>query len=252
MRKKEELPDYNRYPFTVKDRAECMGKAVLLCACVNYFCYRSAWAFLVLFPLGIVYIRQYGKEKVRKRKQKMHQEFRTVLQSLDTAVRAGYSMENAVAECRKEMMKIYGKESDLTRELGYMEQQMTVGVPVEKLFLDLGSRSHVEDIRSFGEILNIAKRTGGNLGETIQQMNRILGEKIRIRQEIQVHLSGKRLEQLIMSLVPGGMVLYMQLTSADFFGVLYHNPLGAAVMTGCLAVYGISFWMARRIVKIEV
>lgn len=245
-------PDYDICRFSKKEWAAYLGKAAALCCCLNFFCYRSWWAFPALFPLGIWYIRQAKEDRIRKRKQQINYQFRTVLQSLNTAVRAGYSLENAVRESRKDMQKIYGEKNDLVKELIYMENQMDVGIPVEKLFLDLGERSHVEDIQSFGEVLGIAKRTGGNLGEIMEQMNRVLGEKIRVKQEIDVNISGKKMEQMVMSLVPGGMILYMQISSGSFLDILYHNAAGAAVMTGCLAVYLFSFRMGRKIVAIEV
>ena len=55
-----------------------------------------------------------------------------------------------------------------------------------------------------------------------------------------------------MSMVPGVMILYMQVTSRGFLDVLYHNLPGALVMTGCLGVYLYSFRMGRKIVRIQV
>lgn len=52
--------------------------------------------------------------------------------------------------------------------------------------------------------------------------------------EIQA-IAGKKLEQLVMSMVPGVMILYM-LISSGFLDVLYHNLPGVLVMTGCLGV----------------
>ncbi len=235
-----------------KEWMDCWLEIIGIAVVVNYLCYRSWWAFVGIIPESIWYIQWKKKRKGEKRRQKLCYHFRDVLQGLLTAVRAGYSMEQAVPECRKEMEQMYGKEEDLVKELLYMEHQIhlqglltavragysmeqavpecrkemeqmygkeedlvkellymehqiQVGVPVEKLFLDLGSRSGVEDIRNFGEIFVISRRAGGNLGEIMEQMARVLGEKIRVQREIEVCISGKRMEQLIMSLVPGGM-----------------------------------------------
>ncbi|MBS6734854.1 MAG: type II secretion system F family protein [Clostridiales bacterium] len=189
---------------------------------------------------------------VKKKKQQMNYQFGTALQSLETAVRAGYSMENAIRECRKDLQRIYGQENDLVREFLYMEAQMEVGIPVETLFLDLGERSHLEDIRNFGEVFAIAKRTGGDLAGIMEQTSQVLGEKIRVKQEIDVSIAGKKMEQTIMSLVPGAIILYMQISSGSFLDILYHNAAGAGVMTGCLVVYLFGWRMGKKIVDIEV
>ena len=86
----------------------------------------------------------------------------------------------------------------------------------------------------------------------MEKMARIIGEKIRVEQEIDVSVAGKKMEQMVMSLVPGGMILYMQVTSEGFLNILYHNLLGMIVMTVCLGIYGFSFWLGRKIVRIAV
>lgn len=252
QKKRNGKTDYRQYYFSGKEWMDCWLEIIGIAVVVNYLCYRSWWAFVGIIPESIWYIQWKKKRKGEKRRQKLCYHFRDVLQGLLTAVRAGYSMEQAVSECRKEMEQMYGKEENLVKELLYMEHQIQVGVPVEKLFLDLGSRSGVEDIRNFGEIFVISRRAGGNLGEIMEQMARVLGEKIRVQREIEVCISGKRMEQLIMSLVPGGMIFYIQLTSQGFLDVLYHNVLGVLVMTCCLLLYAFSFWMGRKIVRISI
>ena len=88
-------------------------------------------------------------------------------------------MEQGVMECRREMERLFGNGDDLVRELRYMESQMQVGVPVEQLFWNLGQRSGVEEIRNFGDIFLIARRSGGNLGKILGNLAEVLGEKIR-------------------------------------------------------------------------
>lgn len=244
--------NYERYIFSRKEWAANIVEAAVLSCGINYLCYRSWWAFAGTVPLTVWYVRWKRKEKMNKRRKRMEYHFQDVLHGLQTAVRAGYSMEHAVTECRKEMEQIYGREDDLVAELIYMERQMKVGIPPEQLFMDLGQRSGVEDIRNFGEIFLISRRAGGNLGEIMEKMANVIGEKIRIGKEIDVSIAGKRMEQLVMSLVPGGMILYMQMTSEGFLDVLYHNILGVIVMTVCLGIYVFSFWLGRKIVRIVI
>ena len=41
-------PDYDRCRMSFSDRIRCVGQAVLICCCLNYFCYRSVWAIPAL------------------------------------------------------------------------------------------------------------------------------------------------------------------------------------------------------------
>ena len=73
---------------------------------------------------------------------------------------AGYSAENAVSACVRDLERLYGEETDILKEFRYIESQQKVSVPVEELFLDLGDRSGVEDIENFALVFHTAKRTG--------------------------------------------------------------------------------------------
>ena len=80
----------------------------------------------------------------------------------------------------------------------------------------------------------------------------MLGDKIDVKKEIESTLAAKKSEQMIMSFMPAGIIVYLQMTSPGFLSVLYGNPFGIAAMSICLAVYGTSYWLGRKIVDIEV
>lgn len=152
----------------------------------------------------------------------------------------------------KDMERLYPPEADIVREFHYIESRKKVSVPVEELFLGLGERSGIEDIENFAAVFSTAKRSGGDMDKIIQTSARMLGDKIDVRKEIETTLSAKKAEQMIMSLMPAGIILYLQLTSPGFLEVLYGNPFGVCAMTVCLGIYGLSYWLGKRIVDIEV
>ena len=244
--------NYSKCSFTTGEWIRSIVEIAMITGLVNYLCYRIYWFFFVGIPFGYWYIRWKKIYKRERRRQNLEYQFYDVLQGLHTAVRAGYSMEQAVAGCRKEIQQIYGKKNDFVKELFFMEKQMRLGVPVEQLFMDFGQRSDVEDIRYFGEVFLIARRSGGNLAQIIEKLAKVLGEKSRVRKEIGVAIAGKRLEQTIMSIVPGGIIFYMQITSEGFLDVLYHSTFGVLIMSICLVIYIFSFWMGRNIIRISI
>ena len=65
-------------------------------------------------------------------------------------------------------------------------------------------------------------------------------------------MASKRYEQTLMSFLPCGILLYLQLISPGFLEVLYTTALGAGVMTVCLAIYIAAVLWGRRIGDIRV
>ena len=125
-------------------------------------------------------------------------------------------------------------------------------VPIEGLLLDLGRRSHVDDVRNFAEVFQTAKRTGGDLMSIIRNTVSAIQSKNETRQEIEANITGKVSEQRIMCIVPLALIGYITITSPGFLDPCYHNPAGIFIMTISLIVYVIAFFIGKRIMHIEV
>ena len=68
-------------------------------------------------------------------------------------MRAGYSIENAWREAKKDVIQQYGMESDMAVEMRQMIHQMDCNVPLEQLLEDFAERSRIEDVEQFAGIL---------------------------------------------------------------------------------------------------
>ena len=89
------------------------------------------------------------KERIDQRtKKELNYQFKDALNALSVAVQAGYSVENAVAACSRDLERLYPKETDIVKEFHYIETQLRVSVPVEELLLSLGDRSGIEDVEN--------------------------------------------------------------------------------------------------------
>lgn len=243
--------DYGIYRFDWKEKFRCAGEAAVICTGINWLFYRNIWMFLAYPAILYFYFQKKRREKIKEQQQNLNRQFKDLLDSLSVILQAGYSVENAVSASAGELERLHGK-TDLVEELRYMASQMKVSIPVEKLFMDLGRRSHVEDIENFAVVFQTAKRSGGDMKKILKKTAQMLGDKIEVKKEIEAALAAKKNEQFVMSLMPMGIILYMRLTSPGFMEVLYGNIFGVVVMTVCLGVYGFAYWLGLRIVDIEV
>lgn len=244
--------NYEKYQFSKIEFLKYLLESLALCALADYLFYQSWWLVPFLIPIPILFLRMKKKQLIQERRKKLNYQFKDALNALSVAVQAGYSVENAVSACARDLEQLYQKEDDILEEIHYIEAQQRVSVPVEELFLDLGERSQIEDIENFASVFYTAKRTGGDMENVIQKIARMLGDKIDVKKEIEATIAAKKSEQMIMSFMPAGIILYLQLSSPGFLNVLYGNPFGVCAMTVCLGIYGTAYWLGRRIVNIEV
>ena len=186
------------------------------------------------------------------RKHRLLLEFREALSVLASYLGAGYSTENAFRAAVPELGRLLGPDALIVREFRWISQGLGLHRPLEELLLDFAGRSGVDDIGNFAEVFSVAKRSGGELVRIISHTASVIRDKVSIEEEIVTMNSAKRYEQKIMNFMPFGIILYMNLSSPDFFRMLYTSFLGRIVMTGCLLVWCLAVWLADRIMDIEV
>ena len=141
--------NYAEYHFSKTEILKYLIQSILLCGVMDYLFYQNWWLMLLTVPVTVLFMRLKKKGLIRERKRKLNYQFKDALNALSVAVQAGYSVENAVAACSRDLERLYPKETDIVKEFHYIETQLRVSVPVEELLLSLGDRSGIEDVENF-------------------------------------------------------------------------------------------------------
>lgn len=188
-----------------------------------------------------------GDLKERK-KQRVLWEFKENLYALSTALRAGESLESAFASMTRDM------DGDIYQLLTPVYQnivaQMKLHRRLEDLLLEFAAETETDDIRSFAEIIAVAKRTRGDTTQVIENTAQLLQEKIEIRQELEVLLARKKTEQRIMNLMPLLVIGMLATLSPDYVRPLYVTLQGRVIMSVCLLLALASVLIARHMADI--
>ncbi len=213
--------------------------------------YDSWLAALILSPIAIVWLIQQKRLAEQRRCRQVGIQFKDAIFSVLTSLKAGFSIENAFEEAKRDMELMYGTDSDISFYLSKITKGLKNSIPLERLIMGMGNETGNSDIQDFAQVFIIAKRTGGNLTEIIEKTIDAISAKLEVEKEIEVLLSAKRLEARIMNCVPFFIILYISLTSPGFFEALYHNLFGIVLMTLCMGVYCVSYFMSEKIVNIS-
>ena len=247
-----EKPRYDRPEWGIVGYALVFAEGLGIFSLFSYCFYRSFVPFVFFPAFFAVYCKKRMQQSAQKRREQLKRQFRDGMLSISSALQIGYSLENAVAEAAGEMGGLWGARSDIAREFNGIVRKIQLNQPVEVLFAEFAERSGISEILLFAEVLRNAKRSGGNLIRITRGTAVQLGEKIRIEQEIQTFLAASRMQEQIMCAAPVLMLLYIQLTAPDLLAGMYHNLIGSLLMSVCLGIYLLAFWMIQHITRIPV
>ncbi len=220
--------------------------------CISYLFFCSPIAFVVLLPGAPLFFREQKKAVREKQKKEVTDQFLDGMQLMLTALQAGYSPENALHEASRELRKIYEPDAIIVREFCRMDAQIRVSRSMEELLVEFGKRTDIPDIMSFAEVFLTAKRTGGDLIAIVRNTISCTRQKQETMQEIETCLSGKIMEQNVMSAIPIFILAYVRVSSPGFLDVMYETVTGVATMCACFVVYVLAYLWGQHIVRIEV
>lgn len=229
----------------IPEGLKCVGVTLLFA----WFFYRSLWAVIPMSLAGILLWKQDNEKMIQKDKRLLVMQFCDCIHSADTAMRAGYSVENAFLASIPDMQLMHGEDSFICRELERMRRGIVINIAIEELFYDFGKRSTIPQIQEFADVLSIAKRNGGNIPEMIRLNAECIRHKVEAEEEIDTLIAGKRLEQMIMNIMPFGITLYLEYSNPGYFDILFHNIQGIGIMSGCLAAYLTAYYLSERILR---
>lgn len=244
--------DYRQYHFTWQDWIEYLVRILVKGAVIGYLFYDSYRMCFLLIPFFVQDYRQMKEEKRRRRTRELTLQFKSMMEALTTSLTAGYSLEHAFSDAKRDLSFQYEPSALIFQELTEIIAGLKVNIPIEEMLKDFGVRSGVEDIENFANVVMAAKRSGGNLIRIIEKTVRNISDKIRVEEEMETMITAKRFEEKIMMLMPYGILFYLRISNGGFLEVLYHNLPGIILMTLFLLGVYLANWWASRIMDIPV
>lgn len=217
------------------------------------FLFYDTWvAAIALLPISILYLHQWREECCQRKEAEFREQFRDAMQSMSSALKVGYAVENAIRTTEKELHALYGEETRIRIEFEQMVHKLDMNRSAEQVLQEFARQVKQEDAEHFAIVFSAAKRMGGDSISILKSTIRILGDKMEVEREIQTMLAAKRLEFRLMCVIPLGMVFYMRLAFPEFLSVLYGSTMGVVMMTICLGVYIFAYQMGKKMIRIEV
>lgn len=244
--------DYSEYHMTWKEYLLFGVCGVSLSIAAGYLFYQSFLAAVFLSPLAMYYIKNQRKHQAKKQKQQLMVQFQDAMISLASALEAGYSVENAFAVVVSDLLLIYPENAAIIQEMGSIQQQISMNIPIEQALENFAMRSGLEDIESFSEVFSSVKRSGGDFIRIIRSTSHTINEKTEVLREIETTLTATKLEVMIMKFIPFVILLYLSIFCPNLLAPLYHNGFGICFMTVMLGVWCMIAKLADHMMQIEI
>ncbi|MDX9871727.1 MAG: type II secretion system F family protein [Clostridia bacterium] len=250
---KEGLLDYRIYVLSPGEKILYMLQAAAFLFLLSLCFYHSLVLSALAASFALFYPRLKAKDLLRKRQDALNLQFRDALYALASSVSAGKSVEGAFKDAAQELYLLYPDEDTyIVREFTAIAARIEMNETVEEAIRDLAERSGLADIRSFADVFGAGKRSGGDMVEIISNTSQVIGEKLRIREEINTLLAQRKFEQKVMNAMPVVLLLLLTWSTGDYMAPVFKTVFGRLVMTVAVILLAAAWYISKRISEIEV
>jgi len=201
--------------------------------------------------LAIVNIFVSSHSSIKKRILKLRVQFFDLLEALSVAMRAGNPMLRSLQSAREDLLLIYPQNSDIITELDIIIGRFNNAVPLSEAFSDLAERSGLEDVASFASIYATIEGKSGRADEIVRETQKIIADKMEIEMEIDTLMTAAKSEVNIMLMMPLVILSIIGYAGAGFMDAIYTTGAGRLVSTAGLAVFILSFILARKFSNVK-
>jgi tight adherence protein B len=154
-----------------------------------------------------------------RRQKKFAAQFPDSLDIIVRSLRAGHPVPIAISMVGREMPDPIGSE------FGIVSDEVTFGADLETAMRNLYCRIGSDDLPLFVTAVAIQGATGGNLGEILENLSGVIRQRFKMRRKIRALAAEGRASAMILSALPIGMFIVIQVIAPDFYGSMWHEHL---------------------------
>jgi tight adherence protein B len=181
-----------------------------------------------------------------KRLQKIEAQLPDALDLMGRALRAGHAFPTALKMVGDEMKDPIGGEFALVFD------EVNFGVSMGDALMGMANRVDSTDLRYFVVAVLIQRETGGNLSELLDNISKIIRERLKLLGQIRVLSAEGKMSAWVLGLLPFGAAGMIQLTNPKFLALLFTDPAGQKMVGFALFMMAVGFFVMRRIIRIRV
>ncbi|MTW11275.1 pilus assembly protein TadB [Pseudoduganella eburnea] len=199
---------------------------------------------MMLFSIGIPLLVVLRAKN--KRLAKVDTQLPDALDLIGRALRAGHAFPTA--------MKMVGDEMNapIADEFKATFDEVNFGISMNDALMNLATRVPSTDLRYFVIAVLIQRETGGNLAELLDNISKIIRERLKLLGQIRVLSAEGKMSAWVLGLLPFVTALLIQLTNPEFLAVLYTDPAGRKMIAMALVMMFLGVLAMRKIIRIRV
>lgn len=183
---------------------------------------------------------------VSKRINGFINQFPDAIDLMVRGLKSGLPIGEAMASIGREFTGPVGEE------FRKITEAIRVGTPMDEALWQATDRLPAQELKFFVISLSIQQDTGGNLGETLENLSDILRQRKQMKLKIKAMSSEARASAYILGSLPFLMFVILLVINPDYVLVLVNDPRGRMIMGVGLGFIGMGVAVMYKLVRFRI
>jgi tight adherence protein B len=207
---------------------------------------RGPWLVGLLVPLVIIAPNVVLDGRVARRIAKVEEQLDAWLGAVANALKASASLGEAIAASAGLV------PAPMSEEVAVITREYELGTALDEALQHFSERIPSKTIAGAVLALTVARRSGGNLPEMLENTAAALRELARLEGVVRTKTAEGKAQALVVSAIPIPMVLGISYLDPNFFTPLTRSFVGELVIAGASALWVVAILMAKKILAVDV
>ena len=189
----------------------------------------------VAFTLGMVLPLMYFVWQRSRRLASIRQQLPDVMDLMARSVRAGESLDQAIAGVGK------GCNAPLGLEFQRCAKQLDMGLAMPAAMKSLTYRAPITEMRILAATFNVQRRAGGNVAVNLDRLAHVIRDRLSYQRQFMAATGASRLATTMIAVAGPAVFLFMMFSQPDYMGAFFLQPGGYTLLTiaGTLQAVGL-------------
>lgn len=211
----------------------------------------------ILIPLAVgclagkLFLPMRTEQIINKRRRDLSRQFRDFLDGITTSIGAGNNVVMAMSLVYKDLKVQYPEDAYILKEMEVLLSGMHSNFDLEDMLDDLGRRSGNADIISFANVFRVCYRKGGNIQQVLRNTHEIMSQKMEIAEDIETIVSGSKLDQMVLLIMPVMLIGIIKVMSPEF-SANFVTGTGLISTTIAIGMFVASYFIGKALMDIKI
>lgn len=223
-----------------------LTQCILVVSCGIFALLTKSWPPLLLVPLLAMIPSAVLTRSKEKRIARVEEQVEPWLNAVANSLKASPSLGEALAS------SISLVPAPMSEEVGVVVKEYELGTPLDHALENFAVRMNSQTLTGTILALKIARNSGGNLPEMLENAASALRELARLEGVVRTKTAEGKAQTFVIGAIPVPMVGGLHAIDPHYFEPLFRSFLGQLLILGAVILWALAILSARKILAVDV